>query len=32
MTTDAIIMMVIACAGYIGAFAFCLTKVFKNQK
>ena len=32
MTTDAIIMMVVAIGGYVGAFAFCLAKVFKNQK
>ena len=32
MTTDAIIMMVVAIGGYIGGFAFCLSKVFKNQK
>lgn len=32
MTTDAIIMMIITTVGYVGAFAFCLNKVFKNQK
>lgn len=32
MTIDAIIMMAVTFIGYIGAFAFCLSKVFKNQK
>lgn len=32
MTTDAIIMMVITMVGYVGGFAYFLSRVFKKEK